>query len=92
MAFALRSESDYWASLAVRWLADGFPIDETVVCAGDEVVAAKRGTQNRAPCFDTSDDMNRAPNPIALGNGAMAFLFQIQHLWRAAPEQYRWAR
>ncbi len=45
VVFALRSESDYWAGLAVRWLADGFPIDETVVRAGDEMVAAKRGTQ-----------------------------------------------
>jgi hypothetical protein len=45
VVFALRSESDYWADLAVRWLADGFPIDETIVRAGDEMVAAKRGTQ-----------------------------------------------
>ena len=45
VVFALRSESDYWAGLAVRWLADGFPIDETVVRAGDEMVSAKRGTQ-----------------------------------------------
>jgi len=45
VVFALRSESDYWAGLAVRWLDDGFPIDETVMRAGDEMVAAKRGTQ-----------------------------------------------
>jgi hypothetical protein len=45
VVFALRSESDYWAGLSVRWLADGFPIDEAVVRAGDEMVAAKRGTQ-----------------------------------------------
>lgn len=43
--FALRSESEYWAGLAVRWLDDGFPMDETVARAGDEMVAAKRGTQ-----------------------------------------------
>jgi hypothetical protein len=42
---ALRSESAHWTSLAVRWLADGFPIDETIVRAGDEMVDAKRGTQ-----------------------------------------------
>jgi hypothetical protein len=42
---ALRSESVHWSGLAVRWLADGFPIDETVVRAGDEMVTAKRGTQ-----------------------------------------------
>jgi hypothetical protein len=42
---ALRSESVHWSSLAVRWLADGFPIDEIIVHAGDEMVAAKRGTQ-----------------------------------------------
>src|SRR4051794_24733723 len=45
VVFALRSESDYWAGLAVRWLADGFPIDEIVLRAGDEMVSAKRGTQ-----------------------------------------------
>jgi hypothetical protein len=45
VVFALQSESDYWAGLAVRWLADGFPIDETIVRAGDEMVSAKRGTQ-----------------------------------------------
>ena len=45
VAFALRSESARWTSLAVHWLADGFPIDETIVAAGDEMVAAKRGTQ-----------------------------------------------
>ena len=28
-------------------------------------------------------------NLAAPGNGAMAFLFQIQHLRRAVPEQYR---
>lgn len=42
---ALRSESDYWAGLATRWLADGFPFDETIARVGDEMVAAKRGTQ-----------------------------------------------
>ena len=42
---ALRSESGHWTGLAVRWLADGFPIDETIVRAGDEMVEAKRGTQ-----------------------------------------------
>jgi len=42
---ALRSESDYWFGLAIRWLADGFPIDETVARVGDEMVTAKRGTQ-----------------------------------------------
>jgi len=42
---ALRSESVHWTSLAVRWLADGFPIDQTIVRAGDEMVEAKRGTQ-----------------------------------------------
>src|SRR5688572_12941196 len=45
VVFALRSESDYWAGLAVRWISDGFPIDETIVRAGDEMIAAKRGTQ-----------------------------------------------
>ena len=29
------------------------------------------------------------PNPAAPGNGAMTFLFQIQQLRRAVPEQYR---
>lgn len=42
---ALRSESGHWTCLAVRWLADGFPIDETIKRAGDEMVEAKRGTQ-----------------------------------------------
>jgi hypothetical protein len=46
VVFALRSESDYWAGLAVRWLADGFPIDEAIVRAGDQMVEAKRGTQS----------------------------------------------
>jgi hypothetical protein len=47
VAFALRAESrsGYWNALAVRWLADEFPIDETIVRAGDEMVAAKLGTQ-----------------------------------------------
>jgi len=38
--------------------------------------------------------MNRQhtpPNPTAPGNGARALRFQIQHLRRAVPEQYRWA-
>ena len=43
---ALRSESGYWAGLAVRWLSDGFPIDKTIVRAGDEMVETKRGTQS----------------------------------------------
>jgi hypothetical protein len=42
---ALRSESVHWSGLAIRWLADGFPIDDNIVRAGDEMVAAKRGTQ-----------------------------------------------
>jgi hypothetical protein len=45
LVFALRSESNYWVGLAVRWLADGFPIDEAIVRAGDEMVESKRGTQ-----------------------------------------------
>ena len=45
VAFALRSSSDYWAGLAVRWLSDGFPLDEAIARAGDEMVTAKRGSQ-----------------------------------------------
>ncbi len=45
LVFALRSESAYWAGLAVRWLTDGFPIDEAIAHAGDEMVESKRGTQ-----------------------------------------------
>lgn len=45
VVFALRSESEHWAGLAVRWLTDGFPIDKTIVHAGDEMVMAKRGAQ-----------------------------------------------
>ena len=45
VVFALRSESSYWPALAVRWLADGFPIDEAIVQAGDAMVETKRGTQ-----------------------------------------------
>jgi hypothetical protein len=43
---ALRSESSYWAGLAVHWLADGFPIDAELVSAGDDMIQAKRGTQS----------------------------------------------
>ena len=36
------------------------------------------------------DEMRGVPsNPTAPGNGAMALLFQSQHLRRAVPEQYR---
>jgi hypothetical protein len=45
VALALSSDSTYWAGLAVRWLADGFPIDDVVIRAGDEMVQAKRATQ-----------------------------------------------
>ena len=45
VVWALRSESVHWTGLAVRWLADGFPIDEAIVRAGDEMIKAKRGTQ-----------------------------------------------
>jgi transposase len=45
VAFALRSSSDHWAGLAVRWLSDGFPLDEAIARAGDEMVTAKRGSQ-----------------------------------------------
>ena len=45
VVFALQSESDYWAGLAIHWLADGFPVDETIVHAGDEMLTAKRGIQ-----------------------------------------------
>lgn len=52
VVFALRSESDYWTGLAVRWLADGFQIDEAVVRAGDEMIKAKCSTQsNRHTLF-----------------------------------------
>jgi hypothetical protein len=33
--------------------------------------------------------MTVPPNLTAPGNGAMALLFQIQHLRRPVPEQYR---
>jgi hypothetical protein len=46
VVFALGTESVHWISLAVGWLADGFPIDETIVRAGDEMVDAKRGRQS----------------------------------------------
>ena len=45
VAFALGSSSDYWASLAVRWLSDGFAMDEVIARAGDEMITAKRSTQ-----------------------------------------------
>ena len=52
VAFALCSCSDHWAGLAVRWLADGFPIDEAIAGAGDEMIRAKRGSQaNRHALF-----------------------------------------
>lgn len=45
LACALSSWSVHWTALAVRWLLDGFPLDETIARAGDEMIAAKRGTQ-----------------------------------------------
>jgi hypothetical protein len=45
VAYALESKSNYWAGLAVRWLADGFSMSEAVVRAGSKMVEAKRGTQ-----------------------------------------------
>jgi hypothetical protein len=45
VAFALRSSSNYWLGLAVRWLEDGFPVDETIAQACDEMISAKRGSQ-----------------------------------------------
>lgn len=67
VVFALRSESDYWAGLAVRWLADGYPIDETVVRAADEMVAAKRGTQEDRFEFRCAVHVNR-PGVAELGS------------------------
>jgi len=37
----------------------------------------------------TSTQTMTRPNPTAPGNGARARRFQIQHLRRAVPEQYR---
>jgi hypothetical protein len=45
VVFALGSSSNYWAGLAVRWLSDGFPLDEAIATAGDEMVTARRGSQ-----------------------------------------------
>jgi hypothetical protein len=45
VVFALKSESSHWIGLGVRWVADGFPIDEAIVHAGDEMIEAKRGNQ-----------------------------------------------
>jgi hypothetical protein len=36
---------DYWADLAVRWLSDGFPMDEAIAGAGHEMITARRGSQ-----------------------------------------------
>ena len=70
VVFALRSESDYWAGLAVRWIADGFPIERLSCVPATRWLprsVALRGTDIR--CFDSSDDMNRAPNKSAAANG-----------------------
>ena len=45
VAFAIRSSSNYWLGLAVRWLEDGFPLDETIAQACDEMITTKRGSQ-----------------------------------------------
>ena len=45
VVFALRSESDYWAGLAVHWLATGSRWTMSSFVPGDEMIAARRGTQ-----------------------------------------------
>jgi hypothetical protein len=45
IVFALRSPSRHWASLAIQWLAEGFPIDAAIAQAGDDMIQAKRGSQ-----------------------------------------------
>lgn len=44
VSFALRSQSEFWAGLAIRWLSDGFPIDPEILRAGGDMIEAKRGT------------------------------------------------
>jgi len=43
--FALSSEADYWASLAVDWLEQGIPINENIVNAVNLMVEEKRTSQ-----------------------------------------------
>jgi hypothetical protein len=42
---AIRSESDYWATLAVDWLEKGFPIDEKIVEAINLMTKSKWASQ-----------------------------------------------
>ena len=43
--FAISSESDYWASLAVDWLEQGVPLNEKVANAINLMVEEKRASQ-----------------------------------------------
>ncbi len=46
IVFALTSKSDHWTGLAARWIAEGFPVDEAVIGAADEMIKTKQGTQS----------------------------------------------
>jgi hypothetical protein len=62
VAFALRSPSHYWSGLAVQWLLDGFPIEESIWEAGDDMISAKRGTQKtRHALFRLLRQWERSP-------------------------------
>ncbi|HYG33936.1 MAG TPA: hypothetical protein VEC99_04080 [Clostridia bacterium] len=43
--FALCSRPEFWASLAVEWLLQGFPVNSDIFMAGEEMLQSKRGMQ-----------------------------------------------
>jgi len=45
VVFAVESDSEYWADLAVRWLEDGFAVDAEIVRGIDSMVKQKKATQ-----------------------------------------------
>ncbi|SRR5258706_14110074 len=43
--FALHSRTEFWASLAVEWLSQGFPVNSDIFMAAEEMLRSKRGMQ-----------------------------------------------